>query len=301
LDHGILRWLRHPSRSPTFPYAERVFVDAEIPVRYFDTGERERPALIFVHGLGANLTNFEHVAPPFHANGWRVAGLDLPGFGLSGKPHRDYTIAGFASHLDGFLDHLGAPHAVIVGHSLGGLVAADFAMRAPERVSALILISPAGLFRVPAPLRVVGRAVWRSVFLRPALRLSARQLLERVFHKENARTRAFFDASTHPDTTGRFLDELSRVMGAARRDLVSRHLLDDAERLTTPTLILWGEHDRLLPFSQVPGFAARLPRGQLEVIPNCGHMSIVEEPESVVARASAFLQRCSLSLSREAL
>ena len=269
-----------------------MFVDGEIPVRYFDSGERDRPALVFVHGLGANLTNFEHIAPPFHEAGWRVAGLDLPGFGLSGKPHRDYTIAGFAGHLSGFLDHLGARRAVLVGHSLGGLVAAELALDKPERVAALILVSPAGLFRLPAPLKLVGRAVWRSLLLRPALQLSARQLLGRVFHKENARTRAFVDASTHPDAGGRFLDELSRVMGADRRDLVGKHLLDDAERLTVPTLILWGERDRLLPFSEVPAFTARLPRGQLEVIPNCGHMSIVEEPESVVARASAFLRRC---------
>jgi pimeloyl-ACP methyl ester carboxylesterase len=77
----------YPSRSEHFPYPERTFMYGDTPVMSFDAGAG--PAIVFVHGLGANLTHFEHVAPPLVDAGFRVCGLDLPGFGLSGKPRRD--------------------------------------------------------------------------------------------------------------------------------------------------------------------------------------------------------------------
>ena len=214
-----------PSRSETFPYPERVFMLPDgVPVRYFDSDEdtpRARPAVVFIHGLGANLTHFEYVAPVLDAQGFRVLGLDLPGFGLSGKPHRRYTIDYLSAAIPALLDHVGVAQAVLFGHSLGGLCAAATAIRHRERVAALVLASPAGLFAVPGVLRVASRAIFSETVLAPALERNARLLLGRVFWKSNVRTERFVAQSvTRPDA--RFVADLARVMSQARGDLASR-------------------------------------------------------------------------------
>lgn len=288
-----------PSRSETFPYREQVFVYGGVPTVYFDSGPRrtgERPAgtIVFVHGLGANLTHFEYVAPPLEEDGYRVCGLDLPGFGVSGKPHREYTIEYLSGALLALLDHLGVDRAIACGHSLGGLVCADAALRAPERIERLVLISSAGLFKMPLPMRMAARTIMRQGLLAPALERNARRLLDLVFSEKNERTERFIEQSTtRPDA--RFVVDLARVMASAKRDLTSRHLLDQVGELKLPTLVIWGGRDRLLPFTQVPRWASRLPDGELEVIERCGHMSIIEDPERVLTSMRAFLRRSSTS------
>jgi pimeloyl-ACP methyl ester carboxylesterase len=281
-----------PSRSETFPYREQIFMHEEVPLAYFDSGQERQETVLFVHGLGGNLTHFEYLAAPLEDEGFRVCGLDLPGFGVSGKPHREYTIRYLSSAVLALLDHLGVERATLCGHSLGGLVCADAGLRAQQRVERLVLISSAGLFKMPLPMRLLARTIMRRGVLAPALELNARRLLDLVFSTSNERTERFIEQSTtRPDD--RFVIDLARVMSAARRDLTSVHLLDEVEKFTMPTLVVWGERDRLLPFTQVPGWAARLPDGELEVIERCGHMSLIEDPERVLARLRTFFARTS--------
>ena len=285
----------HPSRSETFPYRERVFHYEGVPIAYFDGG---RPAqangetLLFVHGLGANLTHFEYVAPPLEADGYRVCGLDLPGFGLSGKPHREYTVQYLSNAILRLMNHLGIERATLAGHSLGGLVVSDAALRAPQRVDRLVLISSAGLFRMPLPIRMAARTILKPGWVAPALEYNARRLLDLVFSERNERTERFIQQSvSRPDA--RFCPELARVLCSASRDLTSYHLLRDVGRLKMPTLVIWGGRDRLLPFKPVPKWTKRLPDGELEVIERCGHMPIIEDPDRVVHRMRTFLRRRS--------
>ncbi len=282
-----------PSRSETFQYPEKVFFYDDVPVMYFDSGGRpDQPTLLFVHGLGGNLTHFEYLAAPLAAEGYRVCGLDLPGFGLSGKPHREYTIRYLSGAILNLMDHLHVGEATLLGHSLGGLVVADCALRAPQRVERLVLISSAGLFKMPLPFRLAARTIMRPGLLAPALELNARRLLDLVFNECNHRTERFIEQSTtRPDN--RFVQDLARVMSAAKKDLTSYHLLHDVERLKMPTLVIWGGQDRLLPFKDVPAWAARLPDGELEVIERCGHMSMIEDPERVLTSLRGFFARSS--------
>jgi pimeloyl-ACP methyl ester carboxylesterase len=270
-----------------------VFLDRDVPLMFFDSGGHpDQPTIVFVHGLGGNQTHFEYLAKPLEADGFRVCGLDLPGFGLSGKPHREYTIPYLSGAVLGLLDHLGVWQATLCGHSLGGLVCADAALRAPQRVDRLVLLSSAGLFKMSLPIRVAARTImWRSL-LAPAFELNARRLLDLVISQSNSRTERFIEQSTtRPDD--RFVIDLARVMAAAKRDLTGYHLLDRAGQLKMPTLVIWGGKDRLLPFRDVPGWAARLPNGELEVLERCGHMSLIEEPDRVLARMRSFFARSS--------
>jgi len=283
-----------PSRSETFQYREQVFLygEEEVPVCYFDSGPSEGPTLLFVHGLGGNLTHFEYLTGPFAAEGYRVCGLDLPGFGISGKPHREYTIAYLSGAVLALMDHLGIDEATLIGHSLGGLVVADVGLRAPQRVERLVLLSSAGLFKMPLPFRLAARTFMRAGWITLALEKNARRLLDIVLAESNHRTERFIEQSvTRPDP--RFVGDLARVMVAAKRDLTGYNVLSEAERLKMPTLVIWGAKDRLLPFKEVPAFARKLPDGELEVIEACGHMSMIENPERVLARMRAFFERSS--------
>jgi len=94
---------------------------------------------------------------------------------------------------------------------------------------------------------------------------------------------------TRPDP--RFCPDLARVMWSMRKDLVTKHLVDDAERLEVPTLVIWGGSDRLLPLRPVPSWVEKLPAGELEVIEGCGHMPIIENPEAVLRRMMPFLRQ----------
>ena len=284
----------YPSRSEHFPYPERTFMYGDTPVMAFDAGAG--PAIVFVHGLGANLTHFEHVAPPLVAAGFRVCGLDMPGFGLSGKPRRDYSIRWLSGAVFALMDHLGIATATLAGHSLGGLVCADAALHDPSRVERLVLISSAGLFQMPLPFQWVARTIMRPGLVAPALERNARRLLEkRVFEERNEKVERFIEqAVTRPDS--RFVRDLARVMWSLRKDLTSYHLFDEVHRLTMPTLVIYGGRDRLLPTGSVPKWATKLPAGELEVIERCGHMPIIEKPEQVVGRMKAFLARTSASM-----
>jgi pimeloyl-ACP methyl ester carboxylesterase len=283
-----------PSRSEHFPYRERTFLyDGSIPLMYFDAGSG--PAVVLVHGLGANLTHFEHVAPPLVRAGYRVCGLDLPGFGLSGKPRRRYTVRWLARAVTSLMDHLDIPSATLAGHSLGGLVCADAALNERDRVDRLVLISSAGLFQMPLPFQWMARTILRPGLVAAALERNARALLEkRVFEERNEKVERFIEQSvSRPDP--RFVADLTRVMWSMRHELTRYHLFDRVERLTMPTLVMYGGSDKLLPTQRVPGWARRLPAGELEVIERCGHMPIIEKPEQVVMRMKAFLRRTASS------
>jgi pimeloyl-ACP methyl ester carboxylesterase len=289
VSFNVMRKVLFPARSEHFPYRERTFLYDDTPVMYFDHGDG--PPLLFIHGLGCNLTHFEHVAPPLAAAGYRVCGLDLPGFGLSGKPHREYSVRWLAGAVTGLMDHLGLARATLAGHSLGGLVAADAAIHDAARVERLVLISSAGLFQMPLPFRWVARTILRPEPVAMALERYARQLLEyRVFEEKNEKVVQFIEQCvTRPDP--RYVKDLTRVLYAMRRELTQYHLFDHVKRLTLPTLVIYGACDRLLPTKQVPQWAGALPAGELEVIEQCGHMPIIEKPEAVVARMKPFLSR----------
>src|SRR5262249_13949599 len=148
------------------------------------------------------------------------------------------------------MDHLSLSEVVLCGHSLGGLVVADAAMRAPGRVRSLVLLSPAGLFKMPLPVRLLARMVMRPMLLAPLFEKNARRILDWVYGTSNERTERFIEQSlTRPDP--RFCLDLARVMSATKKDLTSYHLFGHEERLGMPTLVVWGGRDHLLPSRRV--------------------------------------------------
>jgi len=277
--------LERPRCSPTFPYPTRTLNTEVGHVAYFEHGRG--PAMIFIHGLGGDLTHFEHLAPVF-ARHFRVIGIDLPGCGRSDK-HGRQSLARHARAVMEVMRGLGIERATLVGHSAGGQVAAEVALCVPGKVERLVLINSAGLRSYHALLRLGARVLFHPAVLRRILGPSSMKLLARVFHSENAHTRAFRrGAMGRPREP--LLGELCKVAHELMPDLLQPTVHDGAPEVTVPTLLIWGERDRLVPLSKVRAAAARFPRGQLAIIAECGHMPIIETPDETIALMQRFLQ-----------
>ena len=258
-----------------------------IRTAFFDCGDG--PALIFVHGLAGNLTHWVNVAPRF-VDRFRVIGLDLVGNGESDKPHVRYSIAMFVEQVIGLMDRLGLEKATVVGHSLGGMVATRCATVHPERMDRIVLVNPAGLQPMPRPVRWAGHGVLREALLNRLLPRIWRGILTNVFYDDNEYTQAFIDTVDQTMDDNDIYD-IARLMDRLRPDLLDRNYADLLPALETPTHVIWGEKDRLVPARWLRRAARRLPNVTCEEIPHCGHMPIIERPERVIAFLNGALPR----------
>jgi pimeloyl-ACP methyl ester carboxylesterase len=222
---------------------------------------------------------------------------DLPGSGGSaGPPAERYSPAFFGRFVGAFLDALGVDRAAVVGNSLGGLAALRFALSEPERVAALGLVASAGLGRRVNPaLRSLalpgygGLAVaWgkrrpgaaQRVLGRSAIIFSRPWRAPREWLKEQYRLTRLPGVLEAQLATAR-----SQVGLKGQREV----LLDRLPELEAPTLVVWGERDRVLPPSQAREAMARLRNGTFELVPDCGHLPQVERPERFASGLARFL------------
>ncbi len=253
--------------------------------------------MVLLHALGESAFDWRWVLPALASTN-RVYAPDLPGFGHSGKPSADYSPAFFARFVGAYLDALGVERAALVGNSIGGLAALRLALSEPERVSALGLVASAGLgrevtyaLRLPTlpgygeatvtwgktPLGAFQRA-WSRVpllFGRPE-RVPAEWITEQT---KIAQLPGFTEA-----TMAALRAQVD--MGGQREVLV-----DQLPHLGMPTLIIWGKRDRVFPYAQGQKAASCLRQCALELIPNCGHLPHVEQPECFAAIVARFLGR----------
>jgi len=119
-------------------------------IRYLEDGPPDGKILILLHGIGASAERWSRVFPTLSRD-YRVIAPDIIGFGYSDKPAVEYTMDFFIDFFRSFLDNLGISKASIIGSSLGGHVATEFAIRFPQMVEKLVLVSPAGMMRRSNP------------------------------------------------------------------------------------------------------------------------------------------------------
>jgi pimeloyl-ACP methyl ester carboxylesterase len=255
--------------------------------------------MLLIHGLGDEADTWRHVIAPLSADR-RVIALDLPGFGRSDKPDRAYTVPFFQDVVIELLDVLAAPRAILIGHSLGAVIAHHVALSHPERVERLILISGALaarsqeidiamlLFLVPGlgewlytRLRRDPNAAYRTLELNYAhldqLPEADRNFLfqrvnERVW--SDGQRRAFFSTFRN----------LARWVPAQQRDLASR-----LYRLDIPTLAIWGEADRVNSPKNGHVLTQAQPAAQLVLVPGAGHNLQQENPGAVLEAIRAWM------------
>ncbi len=262
----------------------------------YQTRGSSGPVLVLLHGIGRSLEDWECSLGPL-SQSYRVYALDLPGFGRSDKPESDYSFAYFARVLEGFLDALSLEQVTLLGNSLGGGVALEFAFAHPERVSRLVLVDSAGFgSEVTLGLRILTLRGVGEWFSKPTPRL-IRGTLEGVFfdrsHITPEREARELELARLPGVQTAYLSvarALGTFVGGVRAGWVWS-VLRRCGDLKMPTLIMWGDRDQVLPVGHARVAQAHLPHAELEIFEACGHFPQLERPDEFVARVLEFLSR----------
>lgn len=284
----IPQWFDAFSRLPV----KTVEVDG-YRLAYLDQGSG--PVLILIHGFGGSLWQWEYQQGLSH-HGYRVITVDLLGSGFSDKPSMEYRPQQVLQFFFRFMDRLDIPRATLVGNSMGAGVALAAALTEPERVERLVLIGglPADIKgQIASPL--VRRALDSSV---PAwlAELGARlfgssvgeKVLREIIYDHSLITPAVLDRSDRnrrqPGLIGPIL-----AVGKTLPDWES-HYAPRLHQIRHPTLIIWGQEDRV--FLPPVGQALRetIAGSQLTLVPRAGHIPQWEQPEAVNQAIRAFLE-----------
>jgi pimeloyl-ACP methyl ester carboxylesterase len=248
------------------------------------------PPLLFVHGLSGCWQNWLENLPHF-ARTHRCVAVDLPGFGASEMPREPISIAGYARFLDQLCGLLRIDAAAVVGNSMGGFVAAELAISAPQRVERLALVSSAGITaeslnsdRVLAGARAVaGTADWAATrheafARRPALRRLALSLVVRYPHRLSAPLALeLMKGSGKPG----FIPAMAAIM----QHPISERL----PQIACPTLIVWGANDRVIPRRDAKVFERLIPNSRKVIFSDTGHVAMLERPARFNALLEEFL------------
>jgi len=283
-----------PAETLAGPDGEFIDVD-DLAVYLRREGEGDTP-LILLHGFGASLFSWREVIDPLAENQLVIA-YDRPAFGLTERPmppfpggESPYSTRAQAELALSLMDELGLDEAVLVGNSAGGTIAMLAALEHPERVAALILVSPAvyagggtpGFVRPLLGLPQVRRL--GPLFARN-IRDWGLDLVYTAFHDPSLITPDLVDGYTQPlqvDDWDRALWEL--VLASERPDLAAR-----LGELDLPVLIITGDDDRVVPTADSIRLADEIPGSELVVLPACGHVPQEECPQAFLDAVVAFL------------
>jgi pimeloyl-ACP methyl ester carboxylesterase len=273
----------------------RFIAVGDLQVHYKRAGEGQ-PVLVLLHGMGASVFSWREVMGPL-AQSRTVIAFDRPGFGLTSRPmpgdwqgESPYSAQSQASLAVGLLDALGIEKAVLVGHSAGGSIAVLTALRFPERVSALILVSPAIYGSGGAPswarhlLAIPHVRRWGRLFIRWLAR-RGESLLASAWHDPSRiqpEALAGYAKGWKVDNWDRALWEFA----LAGRPLGLEVQLD---RLRVPTLVITGDDDRWVPTEQSVRLAREVPDAELVVLQACGHLAQEEQPAEFLTATDKFL------------
>jgi pimeloyl-ACP methyl ester carboxylesterase len=262
-------------------------------VSYVEAGSG--PVLLLIHGVAGTLENWRPVIEPL-AQRYTVIASDLPGHGRSAPGAGDYSLGALAAGLRDLLVALGHDRATLVGHSLGGGIAMQFAYQFPEMTERLVLVSSGGLgLEVSAILRaatlpgaelfIAATASLGGAAGRPIGRgLAAVGLHPSADIAEVARGYA---SLVDRDRRTAFLATLRGVVGSAGQRVNAADRLYLAEGV--PVLIIWGARDPIIPVRHGENAHAAMPGSRLEVFEGAGHLPQVESPERFVRAVDRFM------------
>lgn len=242
-----------------------------IRTRVLSAGSGE--PVVFLHGAGGLFWD------PFLtdlAGRYTVYAPEHPGSGESvGLEHLD-TIWDLVLYYNDLLDALGLPSAAIVGHSFGGMVAAELAANNPERAAKLVLIAPIGLWRDDYPVVDIAG-------------ISPRQMLELALHdRRGPLARLLLPARDDPEAQYRAVIARASVLHFIW-PIPDKGLSRRIHRIKAPSLVIWGRQDGLVPPIYAEEFAARIPNARAELIDQAAHLPHLEQREAVVRFIQDFL------------
>jgi pimeloyl-ACP methyl ester carboxylesterase len=263
-------------------------------LHYRDQGDRNKPVLVLIHGVVASLHTWEAWLP-FFTRDYRVIRFDVPGFGLTGPPSSgEYSAKRMLKVLDLLLDHLDVSSASLVGNSLGGYLAWNYALLKPERVEKLVLIDPAAypMTKIPwmiasagLPGATLAMPIWMP---RALIAEGVKQVYGEPARIQPGLVERYYDLSRRPGNRLAMMKIFRLLMQVNRDELHTTPARVAA--IQAPTLLLWGARDRWISPSDVPLWQRDLPSIQVQVYAGVGHVPMEEIPAQSAADTLRFLQ-----------
>ena len=246
-------------------------------LRYLELGSGDEVPVLLLHGFGADLNSWMFTQPAL-SDGRRTIALDLPGHGGSTKDVGSGDAAALVDVVDGAVTELGIELVHLVGHSLGGAVAALVAARRPKRIASLTLIAPSGLGPEI-------NAAFIDGFVRMARRRDAVEVLSLLVHDPALVSRTMVEdvlRYKRIDGVTAALETIARAWFAGGRQ--SRDVRAEITALTVPVQIIWGRNDNIIPVAQAEALASRLPVHILDAAGHLPHMEKAGELNRLIKR-----------------
>jgi pimeloyl-ACP methyl ester carboxylesterase len=249
-----------------------------------------------IHGMAGSLTTWDAVFADL-ARSCDVIAVDLPGHGMSSRLRGDFSLGSLATAVRDILDALEVKTATIVGHSLGGGIAMQFMYQFPERCERLVLVSSGGLGREVTPmlraLAVPGAGVPLAGIARlqhqrqvAAVGRLLRPLAGRLWNDLPYMLRQMATLDD-PETRRSFLATIRAVIEVGGQGINATDKFHLAAGL--PTLIVWGEDDRMIPSGHGGAAADLIPGCRFELIPGAGHYPHEDSPDLFVSLVANFV------------
>lgn len=244
--------------------------------------------VVLLHGFGGDKDNWSIYAPRITGS-YRLIAPDLPGFGENDRSlDRDYDIANQCHRLAAFLDAMGIPKCHLGGNSMGGFIALQFALEYPDMVASLTLFNNAGVVGEDKSELQIAAESGKNVLALDSIE-DTKRLMEFVAYKPVAmpgqfRKLFFEEANAHKE----LLDKIFwQIAGSGINDPLNDRLGD----VKTPTLIIWGRHDRLIDVSCVAVLDKGIENSESVILEKTGHVPMIEKPKETAGAHLAFLAK----------
>jgi pimeloyl-ACP methyl ester carboxylesterase len=249
--------------------------------------EGEGPNLVLVHGTAASLHTWDGWTDILKED-FRIIRFDLPAFGLTGPSlDRDYSIAGYTDFLHDLTQAIGLDSFSIAGNSLGGAIAWSYAAQWPDQIEKLILIDATGI-----PDDQGDPAVFKMA-RNPILGVLFEYLTPKSFIAKNMKEVYFDETKVDEALVNRYhqmaLREGNRVAFRDRAKVINPDITDQLERITAPSLIIWGEEDAWIPVESAYVFDEKIANSDIYIMENMGHVPMEEAPEITANISKEFL------------
>lgn len=265
-------------------------------VAFVDSGGH-LPALVMIHGLSSYGSFWEYQVADLQKD-FRVLALDLPGYGQSGKPDAPYTPTWYADRVSDWMDAIGLPHAFVVGHSMGGRIACELALRHPQKVEKLVLSAPAGFEAFSAGAGDFMKSYWTEARATESSEEQVRaNFVAMVFNRTDDGVERLIEERVRWGQSASFAST-SVAVSRSIAGMIDEPLLDRAKAITQPTLIVFGTDDKMIPNPVFTGGPTRaiaeaahrtIPGSKLLLVPGAGHTVHHDAPETFDHAVREFL------------
>ncbi|MBI1839129.1 MAG: alpha/beta hydrolase [Candidatus Colwellbacteria bacterium] len=233
-------------------------------------------AVIILHGWGSSAHSFDRIKEALIKGSFRVYVPDLPGFGGAAEPPSDWRLNDYATFVLRFAEEQRIDKFYLLGHSFGGQVGILFAARFPERVKGLILYGAAAVRRKDSFKRQIFMVFAKTG--KKFLSFPPFRFLQRPAARLLYKTAGSVDYHRASDT-----------MKSVMRTILKEDVTSFLPRISAPTLLIWGEHDRATPLADAEIIRKSLPNATLAVIAGAGHSAHKEQPEKFLESLLPFL------------